>query len=194
VQATPNGKLSKSPPPFPPTCLEIINSFISVDGHEHHHVKVIKYCTPHIWMLDFLHGAQTPCFQHMPCVEKNWDMISTPHNTTMVHPTSMCLPWIIYILWNPHANIVLKHKTMQQKITYNAQSSCGASSTMKHDGFRCGICDRNFACKALNHSTKSSHVCRLTITQITSTFVWWKSNTINVIGGTSHCWCQTWHP
>jgi hypothetical protein len=46
------------------------------------------------------------------------------------------------MLWNPHVNIVPKHKTTQQKIknqctTYhNARSSCGASFTMKHDGFQ----------------------------------------------------------
>jgi hypothetical protein len=102
-------------------------------------------------------------FKHMPCAKKNWDKISTPHNLTMVHPTSMCLPWplpwTINILWNPHANVILKHKTMQQKnknkctTCCNAQSSSGASSTMKHDGLQFGICKRSFPCRALDHST-----------------------------------------
>jgi hypothetical protein len=60
------------------------------------------------------------------------------------------------MLWNPHVNVVPKHKTMQQKIknqctTYhNAWSSCGASSIMKHDGF-----DVAYVRKALliKHST-----------------------------------------
>ncbi len=122
-------------------CLEIINNFIWVDGHEHHHVEVIKNCTPHLWMFDFLHGAQVPCFQHMPCAKKIWDMISIPYNPAMVHPTLVCLPWTINILWNPCAKVVPKHKTMQQNFlkkctTYcNVRSSCGASFTMKHDGF-----------------------------------------------------------
>jgi hypothetical protein len=118
--------------------------------------------------------------------KKNWHMILTPHNATMVHPTSMCLPWTKNMLWNPHVNVVPKHKTTQQKIknqctTYhNARSSCGASFTMKHDGFQFDICEKSFAHKALNHSTKSSHVCQLVITQATSTPMQWKSNVINV--------------
>ncbi len=81
------------------------------------------------------------------------------------------------MLWNPHVNIIAKHKTMQQKIknqstTYhNARSSYGASSTMKHNGFECGICERSFAHMAFNHLTESSHVCRLVITQATGTHV-----------------------
>ncbi len=167
-------------------CLEIINNFIWVDGHEHHHVEMIKNCTPHLWMFDFLHGAQVPCFQHMPCAKKIWDMISIPYNPAMVHPTLVCLPWTINILWNPCAKVVPKHKTMQQIFfkkctTYcNVRSSCGASFTMKHDGFQCGICKRSFAHMAFNHSTKSSHICQLTITQTTGTFLWWKSNAFNV--------------
>jgi len=121
---------------------------------------------------------------HAMCKEK------LRQDPTIVHPTSVCLqwplPWTINMLWNPHANIILRHKTMQQKIknqctTYrNAQSSCGASFTMKHDGFQFGICERNFAHMAFNHSTKFSHVCQLVITQATSTHVRWQSNTINV--------------
>ncbi len=153
-------------------------------------MEATKYCTPHLWILDFFHGAQAPCFQHMPCTKKKWDKNSTPHNPTMVHPTSMCLPWplpwTVNMLWNPHANAVPKHKTMQQKnknqcTTYhNVWSSCGASSTMKHDGFQSSICDKSFAYKALNHSTKSSHVFWLLIIQAIGTPMWWKSNTINV--------------
>ncbi len=55
--------------------------------------------------------------------------------------------------------------------------SYGASSTMKHDG---PMCNRSFVRVTLNHSTKFSHVCWFTITWIIGTFVWWKSNTINV--------------
>jgi hypothetical protein len=119
-------------------------------------VEAFKYCMLHLWIFDFLHGVQAPCFQHMPCAKKNWDKILTPHNPTMVHLTSMCLPWTINMLWNPHANVIPKHKTMQQKIknqcsTYhNAQSSCGASSTMKHDGFQSSICKKSFAHRAFN--------------------------------------------
>jgi hypothetical protein len=122
----------------------------------------------------------------MPCAKKIWDRFLTPHNPTMVHSTSICLPWTINMLQNLHTNIVPKHKTMQQKIknqctTYcNAWNSCGASSTMKHDGFQCGICERSSAHKALNHSTKFSHICQFMITQATNTPMWWKSNAINV--------------
>jgi hypothetical protein len=73
-------------------------------GHEHHHVEVIKCCTPDLWSFDFLPGAQMPCFQHMPCAKKNWDMILIPHNSAMVHPTSVCLTWpltsTVNMLWN----------------------------------------------------------------------------------------------
>jgi hypothetical protein len=33
-------------------------------------VETIKYYTPHLWILDFFHETQVPCFQHMPCVKK----------------------------------------------------------------------------------------------------------------------------
>jgi hypothetical protein len=82
-------------------------------------VEAIKYCTPNLWILDFFHGMQAPCFQHMPCVKKNWDRIgSQPHTILpyMVHPTLVCLPWLlpwtINMLWNPHVNVVPKHKTI----------------------------------------------------------------------------------
>jgi hypothetical protein len=58
---------------------------------------------------------QMPCFQHMPCAKKNWDKILVPHNDAMVHPTLMCLPCIINLLHNPHANIIHKHNIMQPK-------------------------------------------------------------------------------
>ncbi len=41
---------------LPPMCLEIINGLIWVDGHEHHHVEVIKYYMLNLWILDFFHG------------------------------------------------------------------------------------------------------------------------------------------
>ncbi len=122
---------------------------------------------------------------HVMC-KKNRDRISTPHNLAMVHPTLVCLPWTINMLWNPHVSAIPKHKTMQQKIKnqcttyYNTWSSCGASSTMKHDGFQIGICERSLTHKAFNHSTKFSHVCQLMTTQTIGTLVLWKSNAINV--------------
>jgi hypothetical protein len=63
---------------------------------------------------------------------------------------------------------------------------------MKHDGFQCGICERSFAHRALNHSTKSSHVCRkpkqlAPLCDENQTPSMW-------ISGTSHHWCQIWHP
>ncbi len=45
---------------------------------------------------------------------------------------------------------------------------------MEHDGFQCGICERNFA------QGIQPHVFQFMITQTTSTHVWWKSNAINV--------------
>ncbi len=134
----------------------------------------------------------------MPCTKKNWDMIWTPHIPAIVHLTLVCLPWIINMFWNPHANVIPKHNIMQQKknqcTTYhNAQSSYGASSTMKHDGFQCGICENSFACRALNpfhqvftclliHDNPSNwHPCAMKKTPS----MW--------IGGTSHRWWQMWH-
>jgi hypothetical protein len=111
-----------------------------------------------------------------------FDPTQSCHGTPNINVLTMNNKYVT----NPHANIVPKHKTMQQKIknqciTYcNAWNSCGASPIMKHDGFQCGICERSFAHRALNHSIKFSHICQLVITQAIHTHVWWKSNAINV--------------
>jgi hypothetical protein len=73
----------------------------------------------HTWPLNlwfFPWSANTMLSTHA-MRKKNWHKISTPHNPTMVHLTSMCLPWpllwIINMFWNAYANIIPKHKTMQ---------------------------------------------------------------------------------
>ncbi len=93
------------------------------------------------------------------------------HGTPNINVLTMALTMNNKYVMESHASVIPKHKTMQQKIKnqcttyYNARSSYGASSIMKHDGFQFGICKRSFARKAFNHSTKFSHVCRLVITQ-----------------------------
>jgi len=69
---------------------------------------------------------QAPCFQHMSCAKKNSNKISTLHSPAMVHLTSMWLPWTINMLWDPHANIVPKHKIIQQKIQNQCTTYCNA--------------------------------------------------------------------
>jgi hypothetical protein len=73
-------------------------------------------------------------------------------------------------------------------IHHNAHNSYGASSTMKHDGFHLGLFATSFACNGINHSTKSSQVCWLVMTQAMGTLVqlgeiklkWTKSGMIKV--------------
>jgi hypothetical protein len=59
------------------------------------------------------------------------------------------------------------------KTHHNAHNSYGASSTMKHDGFHLGLFATSFARNGINHSTKSSQVCWLVMTQAMGTLVQW---------------------
>ncbi len=73
------------------------------------------------------------------------------------------------------------------KIHCSAHNSCGASSTMKQEGFHLDMGDKCFALCAFNHSTKSSHFCQLVMIQAIGILVWCASKSINV-----STWNFTW--
>ncbi len=76
------------------------------------------------------------------------------------------------------------HKSLKKvkwKFTHcNACNFCGASSTMKHEGFHLRLFFRSFVFKKISHSTKSSHVWQLVMIHATNTLMRCASNTINV--------------
>jgi hypothetical protein len=49
---------------------------------------------------------------------------------------------------------------------------------MKHDGFHLGWFATSFARNGINHSTKSSQVCWLVMTQAMGTLVQWRENNL----------------
>jgi hypothetical protein len=65
-------------------------------------------------------------------------------------------------------------------IHHNACNSCGASSTMKHEGCHLRLFLKSFVFKGVNHSTKPLHVWWLVMIHATDTPMGCASNTINV--------------
>jgi hypothetical protein len=66
------------------------------------------------------------------------------------------------------------------RTNHNAFNSWNASSTRKHDGFQCGMCDNILSFNGFNHSIKSWIVYLFVMIQAKRTPVWWSSNPIKV--------------
>ncbi len=113
----------------------------------------------------------------MPSKKENQDMILIPHNLEShiqiksfknnFKNIMVCIPNPMQICVN-YENIWRHSKTH-----HNAHNSYGTSSTMKRDGFHLGFFATSFVHNGINHSTKSSQVCWLVMTQAMGTLVQW---------------------
>jgi len=61
------------------------------------------------------------------------------------------------------------------KTNSNAFNSWSASSTRKHDGFQCGMCDNILSFNDFNHFIKSWTICVFVMIQAKGTPMQWPS-------------------